>query len=192
MKHFKVKQLKVTKRSNERVSVTAKLPIKPLPSKKPIKMPSSVRGIKERAQEKSVDIVAREAARQRYRTAHNVVLTSCADNLAQLNDHANMHVVTFPNGTVREIPAFTITSMGEPLGTTGVTVTRWVNGGMLPAPVLETTRGKVYHSEEARLMVRIIGEHQRSFRQYRKEHTEIKDTLFSELRRLREALFQTK
>lgn len=196
MKPFKVKKLKVTKTSDERIMVRAipGLPkVKPLPSanvtvssKPPIKR----KPVRELAAEKTEQLDKKEAARQRYRNEHNVVMTSGLDNLAQLPDMAKMHTVTYPNGQVRTIPAFTVTAMGEPLSTTGVTVTRWVNKGMIPAPILPTSRGKVYGLEEARTIVRIIGAHQKDFKQYRDEHAEVKDNLFAEVRRIREGIYK--
>lgn len=192
MKPFKVKKLKVIKTSDERVMVRAMPKVKPLPSakvtvsSKPAIKPKPVAA---RAAEKTEQLDKKVAARQRYRNEHNVVMTSGLDNLAQLADMAKMQTVTYPNGQVRTIPAFTVTAMGEPLSTTGVTVTRWVNKGMLPAPILPTSRGKVYGLEEARTIVRIVGEHQKDFKQYRDEHAEVKDKLFAEVRRIRDGIY---
>jgi hypothetical protein len=63
---------------------------------------------------------------------------------------------------------------------------------MLPAPVIDTARGKCYHIEEVRSFVRIIGKHQAELKQYRAAHTETKDRLFTENARIRKSLFQTK
>lgn len=141
---------------------------------------------------KTPDIAARIANRERYRENAGVIMDSCEENLAHLADMATMHHVTFPNGSVREIPAFTLTALGEPLKTSGATVTRWVKRDMLPEPFLETSRGKVYHIEEARSFVRIIGAHQREFRQYRDEHEDVKDRIFKENAAIRRGLFSPK
>ena len=132
----------------------------------------------------------RSRKRDDYREKNNVTMTTCRDNLAQLSKFAKMHTVTFPDGKVREVEAFTQTALGEPLGTTGVTVTRWVGAGMLPKPILETSRGAVYHIEEVRSFVDIISKHQETHKQYRTEHSDTKDTIFSENARVRTALLQ--
>lgn len=126
--------------------------------------------------------------REAYREKHNVTMTTCRDNLAQLSDFAKMHTVTFPDGSVREIEAFTQTALGEPLGTTGVTVTRWVGSGMLPRPILETSRGAVYHIEEVRSFVDLVSKHQETHKQYRSDHSDTKDKIFAENARVRKAL----
>jgi hypothetical protein len=193
VKPFKVKKLKITSESTDRVMVRAMPKVKPLPSAK-VTVSSTPRikpkPVALRAAEKTEQLDKKEAARQRYRNEHNVVMTTCADNLAQLPGMAKMHTVTYPNGSVRSIPAFTVTAMGEPLSTTGVTVTRWVNKGMIPAPILPTSRGKVYGLEEARTIARILGEHQKDFKQYRDEHEDVKDKLFAEVRRIRDGIYQ--
>jgi hypothetical protein len=141
---------------------------------------------------KKADLDAKAKMRERYRNRVGVVLESCLDNLAQLEDFATMQAVTFPNGSVREIPAFTLTAAGEPLGTSGATITRWVKRGMLPEPVLETSRAKVYHIEEVRSFIRIIGKHQTEFKQYRDDHDDVKDSIFEANAGIRKGLFSTK
>lgn len=148
--------------------------------------------IAERAKERAADLAAKEASRQRYRDRAGVVMESCLDNLDSLEDMAVDLTVTLPNGSVREIQGFTVTGLGGPLGTSGATITRWLKRGMLPEPFLETSRGKVYHIEEARSMVRLIGNHQYEFRQYRDDHEELKDEIFAENSRIRRGLFPTK
>jgi len=130
----------------------------------------------------------RVRARENYREKNNVTMTTCRDNLAELSKFAKMHTVTFPDGTVREVEAFTQTAMGEPLGTTGVTVTRWVGAGMLPKPILETSRGAVYHIEEVKSFIDTVSKHQETHKQYRSEHSDTKDKIFAENARVRKAL----
>jgi hypothetical protein len=157
--------------------------VKPLP----IRKPPVANVINRRA-----DLDAKLKSRERYRQRAGVVLESCLDNLAQLEDFATMHTVTFPNGSVREIEAFTLTAAGEPLGTSGATITRWVKRGMLPGPVLETSRGTVYHIEEVRSFIRIVGKHQNEFKQYRDDHEAVKDEIFAANAGIRKGLFSTK
>lgn len=145
-----------------------------------------------RAAEKQADIKERIAARERYREKAGVVMDSCLENLEQLDEMATTITVTLPNGKVREIQGFTVTGLGGPLKTSGATVTRWLKRNMLPQPFLETSRGKVYHIEEVRVMVRVIGNHQLEFRQYRDDHEEVKDKLFKAVSDLRRSLFPAK
>lgn len=148
--------------------------------------------IAQRAAEKGPDIKNRIASRNRYRENAGVVMDSCLDNLAQLEDIATKLTVTLPDQRVREIDGFTVTGLGGPLKTSGATITRWLKRGMIPEPFLETSRGAVYHIEEARVMVRLIGNHQHEFRQYRDDHEELKDQLFKAIFGLRRGLFPTK
>jgi hypothetical protein len=148
--------------------------------------------IAQRAASKQADLNERIASRNRYRKNAGVVMDSCLENLDVLDELANRYVVITPSGDAREIEGFTIVGLGEPLKTSGPTVTRWVNRGMLPEPFLETSRGKVYHIEEAREMVRIIGNHQKEFRQYRNDHEDVKDKLFTAIYKVRTGLFPPK
>jgi hypothetical protein len=126
--------------------------------------------------------------RERSREKSANKLKSCAANVSNLDKMARTYVVDMPNGKVEEIKGFNITGLGEPLGTTGVTATRWVNSGMLPAPFLNTSRGAVYSIEEVRSFVEIIGELQKDSKQYRKNHTEVRDRLFRDNARIRKGM----
>jgi hypothetical protein len=138
---------------------------------------------------KSKDLDAKEKARNQYREAHNIELNDCRDNLARLADYGKVKILTLPNGKVREICTFTITAIGEPLNTTGVTATRWLNADMLPAPIIASGRTHVYHIDEVRSFIKIIGDNQTHFKQYRKEHVHVTDMLFRENALLRKSLF---
>lgn len=164
--------------------------VKPRPVVNVIKAPP--KPIAERAQAQQPDIKNRLASRKRYRQNAGVVMDSCLDNLEQLEDMAATLTVTIPDGRVREIEGFTVTGLGGPLKTSGATITRWIKRGMLPEPFLDTSRGAVYHIEEARVMVRLIGNHQHEFRQYRDDHADLKDQIFDAIFKLRRGLFPTK
>lgn len=129
------------------------------------------------------------AARKRYAEERGLENHDCSRHLADLNKFAKVQVVTFPSGKVKELPVIVPTMLGEPLDTTGVTITRWLAKGMLPEPVLATGRSKAYHLEEVASFIRILSEHQQQFRQYRADHTEITDRLFRENALLRKSLF---
>lgn len=145
--------------------------------------------IQQKAADKEPDIAGRIAARMRYRENAGVVMDSCLHNLEELESFATKLVVTLPNGKVKEVMAFTITGIGGPLNISGATVTRWIRRGMLPEPYLATGRGNVYHIEEVRVMVRLIGNHQFEFRQYRDDHVALKKNVFRAIDDVRRGLF---
>lgn len=70
------------------------------------------------------------------------------------------------------------------------TLWRWMSEtNQFPQPVLvDTSMSReytVFHVEEMRVMIRVIGEHLRRYKYYRKDHTETRDKLFDEVNAVR-------
>lgn len=134
-------------------------------------------------------VARRIAAREAYRERNNVTFETCIHNLDRMEEIAKVEVVDFPNGKVKEIPVFHLSQLGQALDTSEMSLNRWLKANMLPAPVIKAGRGKVYSLEEAKSIVRIIGEHQAEMKQYRTAHVDTRDRLFDENTRIRKFLF---
>ncbi len=109
-----------------------------------------------------------------------------------VDQHAKAYNIELSTGEARTVRGYTVTGLGEILGTSGVNVTRWEKRGMIPKPIFNTARGAIYHVEEARSFFRILSGHQENHRQYRAEHADLRQKLFSENAQIRRGLFPTK
>lgn len=94
------------------------------------------------------------------------------------------------------LPVLRLNHAAKLLSVSYQTLWRWTSETQqVPMPVLtDQTSGReypVYHVEEVRVMVRIIGEHLRSFKYYRKDHEATKTALFTEIEALRALNFKT-
>lgn len=105
--------------------------------------------------------------------------------------HAKAYNITLLDGTTRTVKGYVVTSIGEVLGITGVTATRWEKQGLIPKPIFATGRGAIYHIEEVRSFYALLNEHQKHHRQYRAEHADLRRKLFSENAQIRRGLFPT-
>ena len=138
--------------------------------------------------DRSKAIDRRVAARERYRAVNAVSLDTCLHNLDHVEDFATLSIITTPEGKTREWLVLSSTQLSGPLDTSAMTISRWIISGMLPAPIFKTGRGKCYHIDEVRSFVKIIGEQQANFKQYRASHTDTKEKLFDENSRIRKNL----
>lgn len=92
---------------------------------------------------------------------------------------------------------FTKTKAAELLEVSSQTFWRQSTGkdAAIPEPVLLMRNGKrelfVYHLEEMRAMLTIIGEHKRRFAYYRKDHVDTKQKLFTAMEAIRQTLETT-
>jgi hypothetical protein len=95
-------------------------------------------------------------------------------------------------GRVFKAPCFTKTKVAELLQVSLQTFWRQTSGddAIIPSPVLLTRISKkellVYHLEEVRAILTIIGDHKRRFAYYRKDHFDTKEKLYSTIRQLRQ------
>lgn len=95
------------------------------------------------------------------------------------------------------LPVYRFIVLAELLGVTYQTLWRWTSEThLLPRPVLvDNTTGReypVYHLEEVRVMITVIGQHLRGFKYYRKDHEATKRKLFGQIDVLRAQNFGNK
>jgi hypothetical protein len=159
-------------------------------SKVKLKLKKPAANVITKPEEIDKDLHRRQLAREAYHRRLGQTLESCLGSLDHLEDFCKVQLVTLPNGDVKEWPVCNVSNLAEPLQTSAVSTNRWRQKGMIPAPVLHTSRGDCYHLEEVRSMVRILGEHQKDYRQYRADHTETRDRLFRENARIRSSILK--
>lgn len=138
---------------------------------------------------------AKERSRKNYRTSKgkgfeldgNVVLRS----LEFIDDEAETMLVInqITNGS-EVLPVIRLTHAAKLLNVSYQTLWRWTSETQqVPMPVLvDTSSGRefpVYHVDEVRIMVRVIGEHLKAFKYYRKDHEGPKSKLFDQIEALR-------
>jgi hypothetical protein len=85
--------------------------------------------------------------------------------------------------------------LAEILNTSYQTIWRWSSEtGQLPEPALiDNTEGRgrgVYHVNEVRVIVAVIGEHLRAYKYYRKDHTGTRDKLFAQIEAVRKSNYK--
>lgn len=90
------------------------------------------------------------------------------------------------------IPALSASTAAEALGTSAITLAKWVNKGMIPAPILkrvDTPIGNFYHVDEVLAMAQLFLEHRESFRYYREDHTDLRKRLSADVAKVRAGMF---
>jgi hypothetical protein len=120
------------------------------------------------------------------------VAPAASADTTKVDEKARPYNIILSEDDSRTVKGFAVTAVGEVLGFTGVTITRWVKQGLIPKPVFETARGAIYHLEEVRSFYRILSEHTKQHRQYRAEHADLRRRLFEENARIRSGLFPSK
>ena len=95
--------------------------------------------------------------------------------------------------TYETYPVIRPTKLALLLNTSYQTVWRWTTESeQLPTPVLvDRTQGRermVFHVDEARVIIRAIGEHLNQFKYYRGDHTGTRDRVFSGVEEVRNQL----
>ena len=78
---------------------------------------------------------------------------------------------------------FTVKELAVALGRRPEVVHRWGREELFPQPLIEAEgmRENVYTLDEARALVRVMGEHQEETSYYRSDHVETRARLFEEL-----------
>lgn len=115
-------------------------------------------------------------------------------SLAFLDDYAEKLAVhnKLTNKTA-SMQVVRLTVLAKLLDTSYQTIWRWTSDTeQLPEPVLTARLDRdrpVYHVEEVRAMVRVIGEHLNQFKYYRKDHTGTRDRIFHAIELLRNTNF---
>jgi hypothetical protein len=136
----------------------------------------------------------RAAKKGEFELTGNTVLRA----LKFVDEYAEKQSVLNTNtGKSAVLPIILPTVLAQLLDTSYQTIWRWSKETQqVPEPTLiDHSRGRdlpVYHVEEARIMVRVIGEHLNEFKYYRKDHAGTRDRLFHEIEQLRHANYGEK
>jgi len=122
---------------------------------------------------------AKALSRRSYRRKASVEIVTCLYSLEFLDGAASIHSVRLPNNTVKHMPVFSVPKTANLLQKLYQTIWRWIDNGTIPAPVLESIERenrpfKVYHLEEVRVLIEIIGEHEQDVSYLRKDHTDVR------------------
>lgn len=133
------------------------------------------------------------SARSAYRRGQNVELASCEYSLKFLDEMKKNKRVRLPDGKEADMDIMYLSTASEALQKLYQTVLRWVHNGMIPKPILLTDLAYakpnlVYHVEEVRIMVSEIGEHEKQFVYYRKDHSEVRIRIEQRILELRQSL----
>ena len=135
----------------------------------------------------------KDKARTAYRRGQSVELVSCSYSLEFLDDMKVNAKVRLPCGEERQMDIMYLADTAQALQKLYQTVLRWVHKEMIPKPILLTdlTYAKpnsVYHIEEVRIMVSEIGEHEKEFVYYRRDHHVIRGRIEQRILELRNSL----
>jgi hypothetical protein len=135
-----------------------------------------------------------ENQRKYYRKKRgNFEIISPLRSLDYYTEFAGLMEVTYNNTVTFTAPCFTKARTAELLQVSPQTLWRQSTGkdATIPAPVLHAIHGKrtmiVYHQDEIKLMLTIIGEHKRRFAYYRSDHIETKQKLFTAINEVRQS-----
>jgi len=132
----------------------------------------------------------KDVSRRAYRKHVKKELENCLRSLDFFEDLASVERVKFPDGKLYDCPVMNVPTTAKVLQKLYQTVWRWIKNGMLPEPFLEvygTTKG-VYHVDEIRVFIEVLGEHEKLFAYYRNDHTSTKNKLFDRVNLVREKL----
>lgn len=115
-----------------------------------------------------------ERSRQAYRDKVGLVLTDCRNNLNRLDEIGTVRVV-HSSRAPKSMLTFTATEMAEALMVSVLSIYRWRKSGIFPEPAYRMhyhPRTPVYGEKEARMFIKIMGDHQSKVAQYSKRHAD--------------------
>lgn len=168
----------------------------PPPSVSPRKRVGKVREVPETAQvvgrytsDPEYSDKTKSRARNAYRKSKKgFELSSCTRSLSYFEDMAE-HLLVHHDGKSATAPVYKLTTVADLLQLSYQSLWRNVTAELIPSPMLVTHIGRrelpVYHREEVRALLTIIGEHKLRFAYYRKEHTETKERLYQAINEVR-------
>lgn len=126
-------------------------------------------------------------ARQKYRKEAGKEISSCLRSLDFYTTLAKSERVALTNGTVRTLPVMNLPTTALLLEKRYQTVWRWVKKEMIPEPVLKLANKdeSVYHSDEVRVIIEEVGELEKRFAYYCKNHIQTKNRIFALIKAVR-------
>jgi hypothetical protein len=135
---------------------------------------------------------AKTRGRRAYRTkVDGFELENCLVSLKFIAQAAEVKPCQIPGGGTKKLTVLTMTKTAGMLQKMYSTLHRWIKDGRIPAPVLSEagSRGNamLYHVEEVRAMIRIIGKHESEVRYYRGDHTDIRNQVAKAVAEVRKA-----
>lgn len=125
---------------------------------------------------------AQAIARNGYRKRVGMETQSCLYSLEFIDKLSKEFTVLRNDGKGRGVAfvihGFSVPEAAEVLQQIYQTVWRWIQNGIIPAPIFERVGPNgnkpylVYHLEEVRILVEEIGEHEKTMAYLRKDHVE--------------------
>ena len=149
-------------------------------------------GFSEKAKDRSRKVY-RKSKGQEFELEGNVVLRA----LEFVDDEATtLPVLNQMTNRTEQMPVLRLMYAAKLLNVSYQSLWRWTSETQqVPMPVLvDTSSGReyaVYHLEEVKVMLRIIGDHLTRFKYYRSDHEQPKRLLFAEIEALRALNFNT-
>lgn len=139
-------------------------------------------------------ILSRSRKKYREKRGTNFELSNCLRSLSYFEEQAKHLPVSFEGTAVFTAPVYSVQTVAELLEKTYQTFWRWTKEpAIVPPPVLVPYGQKgrirnVYHREEVRAMITIIGEHEKAFKYYRADHMQTRKKLFDAIEAVRTQL----
>lgn len=138
---------------------------------------------------------AKDASKRRYRSEKGADFELTGNVILRALDYVEDYAEPMPvnneiTGEAEQYLCILPTVLAKLLNTSYQTIWRWTSEtGQLPEFALTKQTGRgggVYHVEEARIIIRHIGEHLKAYKYYRKDHTGVRDRMFNEIQALRD------
>jgi hypothetical protein len=149
----------------------------------------------------AVKAQAKEASRRIYRSQKGKDFELGGSTVLRSLEFVDAEAKTLPvtnqiSSEVEVLPVLRLTNVAALLDVSYQTLWRWTSETQqLPMPVLvDNTTGReyhVYHLEEVRIIIGVIGEHLNDFKYYRKDHEATRDKLLSQIEALRARNFNS-
>jgi hypothetical protein len=135
---------------------------------------------------------AKDASRRSYRKKKNLELESCLYSLQFLDKAAKLTTVILPSGKQDKLPVLSIPKTADMLQLLYQTLWRWIDNGIVPAPILNVPLPKrpysAYHVNEVRILVEEIGAHEQEYAYFRKDHKEVRGRIERRILAFRQTL----
>jgi hypothetical protein len=135
---------------------------------------------------------AKDLSRQSYRRTADVELRSCKYSLGFIEQIAQEEECVLPNKTTSKFLVLSIAQTADMLQRLYQTLWRWIQHGVIPAPILKVqgkTKGQyVYHIEEVKALIEEIANHEADVAYLRRDHHEARERIAQRILAVRKAL----